>query len=89
MNNNDLRTTLLLALLTTVFGVIGFVMGRATSTPKDLAVWYNAPGSEETMGAEGHIVRFTVGGHLYVVNASTDRDPSLPLMQSKPHSKRD
>ena len=87
---NDDNKLLLLALLALLlFGFIGFCIGRATSTPTDFAVWYDAPGSSETMGAEGRIVRFVVGGKVYVVNADTQRDPRSPLVQSGPFSVRD
>ncbi len=86
MINNKL---LLLALLTSAFVCLcGFIVGRATSEPKDLAVWYNAPGTSETMGAEGRIVRFTVAGKIYIVNASTDRKLEDPLVLTKPLDER-
>lgn len=87
--NNETKLALAVAFFTVVTGVIGFCIGRATSTPTDFAVWYDAPGSDETMGAEGRIVRFAVGGKLYVVNADTQRDPRSPLVQSAPFSVRD
>ena len=87
---NDDNKLLLLALLALLlFGFIGFCIGRATSTPTDFMVWYDAPGSDETMGTEGRIVRFIVGGKVYIVNANTWRDPSSPLIQSAPFSVRD
>ena len=87
--NNDIKLLLLLALPLASLGFIGFCIGRATSTPTDFAVWYDAPGSSETMGAEGRIVRFVVGGKVYIVNADTQRDPRSPLVQSAPFSVRD
>lgn len=87
--NNDIKLLLLALTLAFNLGLLGFCIGRATSTPTDIAVWYNAPGSDETMGAEGRIVRFVVGGTVYIVNADTQRDPSSPLVQSGPFSVRD
>jgi hypothetical protein len=87
--NNDNKLLLLALLALFLFAFIGFCIGRATSTPTDFAVWYDAPGSDKTMGAEGRIVRFVVGGKVYVVNADTQRDPRSPLVQSGPFSVRD
>lgn len=87
--NNDIKLLLLALITSATLGFIGFCIGRATSTPTDFAVWYDAPGSDETMGTEGRIVRFVVGGKVYVVNADTQRDPRSPLVHSGPFSVRD
>jgi len=88
MNNNDIKL-LLLALLTSAFVCLcGFIVGRATTKPEDFAVWYDAHGTSETMGAEGRIVRFTVAGKVYIVNASTDRPVEAPLILTKPLNER-
>jgi hypothetical protein len=53
--NNDIKLLLLALITSATLGFIGFCIGRATSTPTDFAVWYDAPGSDETMGTEGRI----------------------------------
>jgi len=88
MNNDNLKLIGSLALLSLATSFGGFLIGRATSEPKDFAVWYDAHGTSETMGAEGRIVRFTVAGKVYIVNASTDRPVEAPLILTMPLNER-